>query len=354
MATQAPPAPTKKPAPKPAEQQPTQPPEDTVWTRYSPHGEMQLSSAGSFALHALGIGIFIMLGLFVYNKGKGKELPVEVVQLTGGGRGAGKGIGDGIGNGEDREDGIGKGDGSVVEGPKDDGQVTLDPEKMKALPTEFKNDPDAIRAIQRGNENVKAMAGLNEAARNKLRSGINPGGNGGTGPGGIQGGNDGDGTGGKGGRAANEREKRMYRWRMTFDRGSPSAYVEQLASMGAILGVPVDADKKDYRVIRDLRKRPAKLLNEDAMKLGLIGWFNSDPNLSAAVMEVMGITDVRPTHFVVFFPLELETQFAKLEADYLNARKLTLKDIDETYYALKTFGKTSTPYITEVVRKPGR
>jgi hypothetical protein len=342
MATQAPSAPEKV---QPQHTPSPQPPDDSIWTRYSPHGEAPLSGVGSFALHALGIGLIIILGIFVYAKDKKAEnLPVDMVRLDvgGGGRGAGRGIGDRIGDGSDTEDGQGKGDGSVEKGDPEDGKLTLNPEEMQALPPSFKDDPDAARAIQKGNPNVKGLASLNQSARDKLRTGINPGGNGGkTGDGGISGGNDGDGSGGKKGLPPSVREKRMFRWRINFDRTLPAAYIDQLASAGAIVGVPTDREGKSYRAIRELRKRPAPMTNEDPLTLGFICWFNNDPVWAGMIMRELGV-NLTPTHFAVFFPRELEEKFVTAEVKYRGHKE---SEIAETVFRLKRIGNRFEPEV---------
>jgi hypothetical protein len=358
MATQAPTAPTKKKAPKPAEQQPQQPPDESIWTRYSPHGEAPLSGAGSFATHALAIGLIIILGKYVFDQNKTKNLPVEAVELSGGGRGAGRGIGDFIGDGSDREDGAGHGDGSVVEGPPEEGRLSLKPEEMQALAAEFKNDPDAMRAIQKGDANARAFASMSESARNKLRMGLNPGGKGGTADGGIAGGNSGDGTGGKGGRPLNEREKRMFRWAIDFGQGrSPADYLAQLQSMGAFLGVPDKFDPKHkewtYKFIHDLHRGQAKMDDDDPNAARLIRWYNNDGRWSQAIMRELGVK-AEPDHFVVYFPLELEQQFADEEDRYLKAHRLELRRIERTYFRLDYRNKRYVPVASSHELKPGR
>ena len=125
---------------------------------------------------------------------------------------------------------------------------------------------------------------MNETARNKLRTGLNPGGNGGQGVGGVEGGTSGDGDGKGPGGPLSEREKRMLRWNVRFDITTEFNYLAQLANVHAIIGVPT-GDGQSYRAIRDLSKRPAKLLNEDPTTFGLIGWYNNDPKLAAACMR---------------------------------------------------------------------
>src|SRR5437763_15402247 len=68
-------------------------PEERFWKRYSPHGELPLSGAGSFALHALLVCLLVLLGfLGVWFTRPSRTLPVEAVQLAGGGGGRQNGV----------------------------------------------------------------------------------------------------------------------------------------------------------------------------------------------------------------------------------------------------------------------
>src|SRR5207248_460081 len=59
-------------APKPAgKAKSLVPPDEQLWTHYSPHHEFSLSSVGSFTLHGLTIGLLILIALGVINLGAG-------------------------------------------------------------------------------------------------------------------------------------------------------------------------------------------------------------------------------------------------------------------------------------------
>ena len=61
---------------------PPQPPEERFWQRYSPHHELPLSGAGSFALHlvVLGVLLLFLVGIIPNWLGTAKHaLPVEAV-----------------------------------------------------------------------------------------------------------------------------------------------------------------------------------------------------------------------------------------------------------------------------------
>src|SRR5690606_453008 len=124
-----------------------QPPEESLWVRYSPRQELPLSGAGSLALHALGIGLMILVGFLASLFGFGKSernIPIEPVRLKieagGGGQVDGKGKGRGRGHMTDTE---------VVEsGPEEevpelteDTRPRLDPNQIASLPPAIKSNP---------------------------------------------------------------------------------------------------------------------------------------------------------------------------------------------------------------------
>jgi hypothetical protein len=148
----------------------------------------------------------------------------------------------------------------------------------------------------------------------------------------------------------NEREKRVFRWAIDFGQGrSPADYLTQLQSMGAFLGVPDKLDPKDkkwkYKFIHDLRRGHAKLDDDDATAAKLIRWYHNDAVWSEAIMRELGIK-AKPDHFIVYFPLELEQQFADEENRYLNAHKLELPEIERTYFRLDYKNKRYVPVAT--------
>jgi serine/threonine protein kinase len=119
-----------------------------------------------------------------------------------------------------------------------------------------------------------------------------------------------------------ERERRDNRWNLNINAGGNRVeYVARLRGLGAILAIPVreDGDNREYLVVRDLSTRPARLLKEDVKKIQLFRCFDFE---TARIREVMNILEIRlptvPSHFVAYFPENLEQKFARLEIDYLN------------------------------------
>jgi hypothetical protein len=64
--------------------------DERFWKRYSPHGELPLSGAGSFALHALIVGFLVLWAVYLaaYFSKPSRNLPVESVRLDLGGTAA--------------------------------------------------------------------------------------------------------------------------------------------------------------------------------------------------------------------------------------------------------------------------
>ena len=198
------------------------------------------------------------------------------------------------------------------------------------------------------------MADINDAVQSKLRDGLRRAsqGKGGTGSGGGEGSGTGTGTGkgqGDGSGSLNARERRMGRWRLDFGNLSGPEYVRRLAALGATLGIPKDRSGSDYWIVRDLRARPAKLLDEDITQIGQMYWNNVDPETVQSVLAAP-----RPQQsssgdsFIIFMPVELEEKLAELELKYHN---LSEDEIGETRFQVKPSGEQVRPGSSSV--RPG-
>jgi hypothetical protein len=333
---------------RPAKPQPLVPPDERFWQRYSPHHELPLSGAGSFAVHALVFGLLLLSGylaLAYFNKAA-RSLPVEAVRLeTGGGGGRPTGVEGGSGTPTAPKE-VGPDD---AQPPKDPG--TAPPEKRPDLKvqgpkTETFPDPAAMRYVtQADTDAMRAFHRLKDAnVRIRLPDGPdNPGpkGKAGPGEGGGQGDGKGPGTGsgrGEGGGKLTQREKRMLRWSMLFNTNSGPDYVDQLRHLHAILAIPVAETEagKDYRLVRDLSRRPAQLLKEDLSKIQRIYWIDDKPDSVQQVMATLGL-QLMPSHFVAFMPEDLENKLFQLEKARLNKDYpgRTEDDIAETKFKIK-------------------
>jgi hypothetical protein len=307
-------------------------PEERFWKRYSPHHEFPLSFSGSTLLHVLIFGLLVLLFLSLLGFNSNRSLPVDPVRIALGGGGGNKdGVEGGSGPGKGPLENVEQGDpgdkpvdGADVERP------ALTQTQVDKLKMDFP-DPKDVRLIQES-EVGRRIAALDKSVRDKLRDGLNGGkGAGGPGKDGGKDGGRGTGTGngqGEGKAALTQREKRMLRWTMAFDTRNPEDYISQLDSLGAILAIPKQGNPRDYHIVRDLRKRPAELLDEDLSQIQRIYWIDNKRDSAHAVTQALGIP-WRPDHFVAFMPQELEERLAAMELKY---RGLTEDQIFETRF----------------------
>jgi hypothetical protein len=295
-------------------------PEERFWKRYSPHGELPLSGAGSFAFHALVFGSLILWAVYLaaYFARPSRALPVDPVRLIPGGGGQP----DGQGN-----DPAGRRP-EAVSAAEPDRKTDAPPRPDLRPPEPAQPDLKFDRPIMK--MDAGAVAQLNEALRRHRPDGLNPrAGRGGR----SVGDGPGDGPGPGVGKAPllNEREKRMLRWSLLFNTKTGEDYVRQLRGLHAILAVPVKEGPPDeYKVVRDLSRRPARLLDEDISRLNRIYWRDTDPRSVREVMSALGIR-LRPSKFVAFMPRELEQKLFELERDY---RGLAEDQIYETKFRI--------------------
>jgi hypothetical protein len=328
------------------EEQPAQPPEESVWKRYSPHNEAPLSTIGSLAIHALVIGVIVVIGIVVAMLGIGKsnQMPIDPVAFdraegTPGAQGGG-------GGGEKKKAALVEEERTKVFPEKKDlthdNRPNLSNAEIARLPVSIRNSPDADLYIKAGSPNLEIFekAGLpnlpplpGETAEpnpGKDGPGVGPGGPGGSG-----------GQGGDGGQKLGRRPKRMLRWTMLFDTTSGHNYVAQLESFGAILGIPKNPQGGDYWLIRDLKRRPAQLLNEDFTKLGRIQWTDSNPKSALDIATTLKLNAV-PTHFIAFMPEALELKLVELEKAF---KGLEEDQIFETKFMIVRTGSGYEPKV---------
>jgi hypothetical protein len=304
------------------------------WQRYSPHHELPLSGVGSFTVHAVIIallwlasitGFFALVGLT-----NTEPPPIDAVAIKpeggGGGDPGGKGKGPG---GKDRVEEVSK---EPEPAPYDGPPLTEIP-RARVDPVQFPTiarDPDGRRFIEKSNLALVALGQINRAAREAMMQGL--AGKGKSGPG-QDGGRDtgkGKGTGaGKGdgeGRPLTKREKRVLRWVLMFDTRDGQDYARQLDALGAILAVPEAGGQ--YRIIRDLKRRPVQGQVEDVSTIERIFWVDDVGYSVRSLALALGIEPV-PPHLVAFFPQKLELHLLDLE---LKFRGLQEDDIQETRF----------------------
>lgn len=336
-----------------ATQTPGAPPDDSIWVRYSPHHEFPLSSVASVALHVLVGGLLVLGVIYAPKLGclASKEAPVDIgaieivpgpndVARAGGGGGAGGA-------------GAGAPDEHVETGPED--KNVARPAELAELPVPQADNfdplnlrkltlPDGRHAVANANEAMSSLEKVSEAARAKIWKGVGGGGSGpGTGGGRDRGKDTGVGPGeGDGGRGKlTTQQKRVLRWRMTFDTRSGEDYARQLSALGAILAIPDPADPKQYLVIEDLKQRPAKGQVKDLGQIKRIFWTDDKPDSVASLSRALGFQPV-PSHVVAFFPKSLEEKLLAMELKFRGRRE---DQIQETRFRVVPSGTTYEPRV---------
>jgi hypothetical protein len=316
------------------------PPDEALWTRYSPHGEAPLSFVGSMAMHILAVVLLVLVAVVAYTffNPPAKSLPVDVVRMPGGGGGNPHGQGDAPGNG---------GGGEVVDGPASREPTDPEQEKRPPLTVDEANKVkaefgDVGRAIADGGiENLKKLARLDPDIQKRLRDGVNPGkGKGGNGQGGGNGPGSGVGTGsgtGSGGELS-QRERRMLRWQMMFSTRSGQDYVAQLHDLGAIVGIPVNRDGKKYLTC-DLTKQPFRFVEDDLKNNTRIWWHDDNPDSVKKVMRELGYNGVPPSHFLAFMPEDLEKKMYQMELSY---KGLSEEEVEHVETKFRCFQSPAT------------
>lgn len=304
------------------------PSEQTVWQKYSPHHEFPLSVVGSFCLHALGIGLLLLL-VFLAALGLVKNrdpLPMEPIAMGGGG--GMPGAGTGTGTSEAPRENVNPDAAAPPENPppvtplKDLPRVKVDPIEFP----EFKNDPDAMRMIEESNLAAAALAKLGKDARKQLMQGLGTAGQGGTGRDGGKGTGTDKGSGpgvGPGDGKMNARTQRVLRWIMMFDTLNGNDYANQLQALGAILGIP--APENQYTIVRDLKARPATGKIEDLRQIQRIFWVDDVPDSVRALSTALQLPQV-PPHIVAFFPERLEAELLKKELAFRGKKEHEIKE----------------------------
>jgi hypothetical protein len=326
------------------------PPAESIWTRYSPHHEFPLSSVASVTMHVLVLALLVFAGVIAAALGLNRDSnpPVDtVVVLPGGGGGHPDGVGDARG---DRPPAPPVED--VPTEPKDQPNiptavrplesVKVDPVKLP----EFTKSPEGLRFLEDGTDALARFEKVSQNAREKLLKGLEYASKGGGGPGRDGGKDKGKGPGegsnvgpGKGDGNLTVRQKRVLRWTMMFNTLNGNDYAKQLDALGAILAVP--DEQGQYRVIRNLKQRPALGNVEDLAAIQRIFWNDTDPRSITSLSMALGLRPV-PPHIVAFFPEKLEQELLRKELEFGRRRKanITEDDIHETRFKVVQRGGT--------------
>jgi hypothetical protein len=338
----------------PTSKTPKRPPrtlfEEPILVKYSPHHELPLSSVSSLGIHALVIGLIIIVGIIIAKLNwNSEEKPIDADAVTM----------EPVGGGGGNPDGVGK-------GPAD-GATTVPPPPADALPDsnptpsktdrakldkvkkdvltlpDFKDDPSSQRLIQDGGEAVNRFLNLKKDVRAKLNESIAGKGQGGSGSGGGKGTGQGTGEGsGVGpGRGNAERIKRTLRWVLIFNTRDGRDYKRQLNAFGAILAIPDPNTPDGYLVIRDLHSDRPQAKPEDIAEIKRIFWIDDGAASVRSLAQALGLPQ-QPQQFIVFFSPEFEQKLVSLEKAYRGKEE---NEIIETRFDVRKRGDTYEPVV---------
>jgi hypothetical protein len=324
-----------------------QPPDERFWVKYSRHHELPISSMASLTWHVL-VGVLIVVVGFIVARSRSNDMPIETVEVGGGGNPNGVGNGPGIGGAPMVE--------AAAQQPPADAIRAAEPlvENVplqiapKDLLPGIEDDPDAQRELvkitERGNQALRKLEKLDADFRKSLlgppgqgRGG--PGSGGGSGTGAGRGDGDGSGSSGK----INTRTQRQLRWTLTFNIRTGSDYLRQLDVLHAILAFR--HPDGSLKVVKNLLQRPLKLEDDDVKGLNRIFWIDDDPASVDKMARALGL-EFTPREFVALFPHEFEDDLAKKERSYRNRRE---DQIFRTRFAVTVLGNGHSVVVAEQI-----
>ena len=95
------------------------------------------------------------------------------------------------------------------------------------------------------------------------------------------------------------------RWQINFSVENAQDHLNQLHALGAILAFP-EPDER-FRVVRDLKQRPARAEIEDINSINRIFWYDTKPDTVSSLARALGL-NLNPMPGVLggFFPESLE------------------------------------------------
>jgi hypothetical protein len=336
QATEAPPTPTRVPEPQPQAAGWWQ----QFWWRYSPHGELPLSSIASWILH----GMILLLAWFIAMTfvGRFREPPrVDVVSL-----GSGDGVGRGPAGGGDGE---APGEPGVTVASVETSNLSHDSQRVEPvddkieLPTLPKTDAERTRlkpTLEADGTSERQLAETQAAIReagDQLRRTLDANQNRGNGSGGSGGGSGpgrglglGSGTGpgtGRGNLDANSTPGRQARWIISYPTLPQNEYEGMLDAFRIELAY-LTRDRKTLQYLSQLvgvgKKRTGEAENEDRM---FWYWMNQNrlADLDESILRRHGL---EPASDVVhLYSKELELKLADMERDFLK-RQFKTSDVD--------------------------
>lgn len=348
----------KESAPK---QKPLLPPPENFWKRYSPRHEMPLSSALSVFLHALVIGLILLVGYLLqlrWYSPDSKPPENDVVRLEGepeGGSGPAGMPGDG-----DRPTEVPFSSGSdpyaklILTTPMETTEtpgIELDPETIRTdVPdpseTEF---IEKLKALGKEPEIKKAAPPVIDkkgpplVAKKSSGGGVKGGtlGSGGTGfgKGKGRGVGDGTGTGGAGGPLTRQ-EFLARRWKFDLS-GPPKMHLDKLAKVGFIVGI--EGDDGRFYTVADLKRQPAELRRDNFEKYqDAVKWENTRPDSISGVAREMGLK-MNVRRILLFLPRDREEKVAQEEMRFAKEQRRALDSFRHVWFDFELRGGVYEP-----------
>lgn len=297
-----------------------EPGEETFWHKHSARFEMPISyTTSAFILVGL-FALFLLLNKLITDGPKSDPVPIALSDA-------------GFDDAGDGSEGIGGQADPIAIGftpPSEQDVKNLPhpdaiPEIQKELEDKLRiEDPNSPIAIS--NEKAASFSTFDKSIIDKL-AGI--GAQRGT-PGGAGSGDDKQGT-GPGGAGASSTRARSMRWVMRFSTRSGRDYLDQLASLKAVVVVPIPPDGKTAYVFRDLiNPRPGTFVEEKEWTK-LAGQIQFCDYKKSSVTEVASALNLNftPASFWAFFPRDLEGELSRLEVAYQNKQP---EQIEETAF----------------------
>jgi hypothetical protein len=306
----------------------------TFWRRYSPSGELPISTAASIGLHAFVVLLFA-LGLTSLANRNQRSPGVDVVSIIDGdGEGAAAGFGlDGKPSGD--ASGSGGDAGQLMETTESSLDVPQPTQAAEKLNTDIASDtPEEIdlapsEAPASGSDIAsRAESVIDKIKKRQARTLGGGGGGAGKGTGGD--GTGGGGEGGGGGTAPTGRAGRQARWILQFRMRNAADYVAQMKGLGASIAFPTDGGKLLHF---DLATDPPAQTKRNIDDISQICWYEQS---SSSAQSVARFLRAPPSSIMMLYlPEDLEGRMTKLEKAY---RGLAEEQIKSTRFEVVRTG----------------
>src|SRR5262249_45007007 len=152
------------------------PPEERFWLKYSPHYELPISSASSFVVHALGLTLLILGGVFATRLGLSRDSAPPQVSAIRVGPGPGSG-GNAQGNADAAANGIVPKGNEAVPEPNEQFPKAVEPEDRPRELKEVKVQPPPLFPGER-KEDARAVEEVRRRVQDQLDGVLAPRGKG--------------------------------------------------------------------------------------------------------------------------------------------------------------------------------